>query len=56
MVERSLSMREAPGSTPGFSILIFFVLFYTLFMNKSIIFYCITYNMVEILFSKQKNK
>ena len=39
MVERSLSMREAPGSTPGFSILISFVLFFTLFMIISIIFY-----------------
>ena len=26
MVERSLSMREVPGSTPGFSILFFFTL------------------------------
>ena len=41
MVERSLSMREAPGSIPGFSIIFSFSFFF-LFVSLSKLFFLLT--------------
>ena len=42
MVERSLSMREVPGSMPGFSNCVFFSFLFTIFKFCSkVVLYCL---------------
>ena len=56
MVERPLSMREVPGSTPGFSIVLFLFFFFlmtTIFAITEIVVFVFNLFVFTVLFSSE---